>query len=89
MGKLSISVPDELERELRQRAVREGTTLSALLTTAAEHEFQHADRVAAADQLLREAIAEHGPPTPDEVAEANATLARLQAFFAEEWSQAS
>lgn len=89
MGKLSISVPDELEHKLRERAASEGTTVSALLAAAAERYFGHAAHLASAQELLDEAIAEHGPLTPEELARASATLAAIREFTAESWARAS
>ena len=74
MGKLSISVPADLERQLRARAKAEGTTISALLTEAARRDMDAARNLAEAQQLLDEAIAEHGPPSEQDMADVAAFL---------------
>lgn len=60
MGKVLISIPDGLLREIDREASARGATRSAFLQDAARHELGHpsADRMAAALERGRRALRE-------------------------------
>jgi hypothetical protein len=71
--KRSISVPPELDRAIEQAAAAEGTTVSAWLAETAEHRL----RLEAGRRGIVEWEAEHGPLTPDELAQGLERARRL------------
>jgi hypothetical protein len=73
MTKLSVTVEDELAEELRERAGSRG--ISAFVNQAVRHELQ-LGRLGA---LLADLENELGPPDEDMVAEALASLDRIDA----------
>jgi hypothetical protein len=70
--KLSVSVPTDVAALIRARAAEAEQSVSAWLTDAAREKAaatdQRAAALAAAEELLSEAIAVHGPPTRVDVA---------------------
>ena len=89
MRKLSVSVPDDIERALREQAAAEHTTVSAVLTQYIQRQLELEHRLHVAAQMLADAVAEHGPVTAQEHAEGLASLQALNAFEARKWAQAS
>ncbi|WP_030548111.1 ribbon-helix-helix protein, CopG family [Streptomyces albus] len=80
MGKLSISVPADLERALRARAREENTSISAILTEAARRDLDAARNLAEAQRLLAESIAEHGPLSDQDKRDVAAFLDEVEEF---------
>lgn len=73
MARLNITMPDHVVA--RGRAV--GVNFSALATAAVEAEVERQAKIAALDAYLAELEAELGPIPPEEIAEAQAWVARL------------
>ena len=65
VDRLSVTIPSELGAELRALAETRGTTVSALISEAVEHQL----RLAALDAALAEADRTFGP-VPAELVEA-------------------
>jgi hypothetical protein len=72
--KRSVSIPPDLARAIDRAAAREGTTFSAWLAETAAHRL----RLAAGRRAIAEWEREHGPLTPEELAEG---LARARALL--------
>lgn len=70
-AKRSISLPVELDAELEQQAEAEGTTVSALLATAAERSLRIRRGLAAVEDWKRETGITF---TPEQVTEVDALL---------------
>jgi len=75
--KISISLPDEIERAARIAAAAEGLPVSAWLAKAARRALAEHAILADGRAAINEEIAEHGPfvVTADEEAWLNAVLA--------------
>jgi len=71
--KRSISIPPELDAEIAAAARAAGMSYSAWLTQTAQKEFI----IRAGLEAVSQYEAEHGPFTPDEIAEADKWAARL------------
>lgn len=79
--KLSISVPPDVEEAIKVAAARAGVSVSAWLSAAAAEraarEAKLAEALQAAEELVQDSEAEHGP-IPDEIwQEAYAVLDRF------------
>jgi hypothetical protein len=72
--KRSVSFPPDLARAIDEAAARDGTTFSAWLTGTAAHRL----RLEAGRRGIAEWEREHGPLTPEELAEG---LARARALL--------
>lgn len=72
MARVNITVPDEL----LARARAEGLNVSAAAAAGLADELERIDKNAELDRWLAEMEAEHGPSTPEEIAEAEARLDR-------------
>ena len=72
--KRSISLPHDVAEAIEQAAAREGTTVSALIADTAAHRL----RLEAGRRGIAEWERQHGPLTPDELAEG---LARARALL--------
>jgi len=72
--KRSVSIPPDVARAIDQAAAREHTTFSAWLTDTAAHRL----RLEAGRRAIAEWEREHGPLTPEELAEG---LARARALL--------
>lgn len=72
MARVNITVPDEL----LARARAEGLNVSAAAAAGLAAELERIDKNAELDRWLAEMEAEHGPSTPEEIAEAEARLDR-------------
>jgi hypothetical protein len=70
--KRSISIPPDLDAEIAAAARAAGVSYSAWLAQTAQKEFIIRDGLEAVSRYE----AEHGPSTPDEVAEADEWAAR-------------
>lgn len=70
-AKRSISLPLELDEELARQAAAEGTTVSALLASAAARSLQIRRGLAAVDNWKHETLTRF---TADEIAEVDAPL---------------
>jgi hypothetical protein len=71
--KRSISIPPELDAEIAAAAQAAGMSYSAWLAQTARKEFT----IRAGLEAVSQYEAEHGPFTPDEVAEADEWAARV------------
>jgi hypothetical protein len=71
--KRSISIPPELDAEIAAAARAAGMTYSAWIASTARKEFI----IRAGLEAVSQYEAEHGPFTPDEIAEADAWAARV------------
>lgn len=72
--KRSVSLPPELAKAIDQAAAQDGTTFSAWLADTASHRL----RLDAGRRGIAEWEDEHGPLTPDELADG---LARARALL--------
>jgi hypothetical protein len=79
-------VPAEVEHELRARAAAENTTISAILTEAAEREMEWRRRAAIARRWVEETVAADGAPTGEQQAQLTADLDAIDAHFADLWA---
>jgi hypothetical protein len=73
--KRSVSLPEQVFRDLEQEAQREGLSLSGALSDAAQQWLV----VRRGLRAVREWEAEHGALTSEELAEADAAAARAEA----------
>lgn len=80
LRRITITIPPEVLAAVESLARRDGMSVSAWLSRAAEHAAQLAEGEAAAD----EAIAEIGEPDDEDVAEARAILVRAARRHAQE-----
>jgi len=71
--KRSISIPPDLDAEIAAAAQEAGMSYSAWLAQTARKEFT----IRAGLEAVSQYEAEHGPFTPDEVAEADEWAARI------------
>ena len=71
--KRSISIPPELDAEIAAAAEAAGMTYSAWIAQTARKEFV----IRAGLEAVSQYEAEHGPFTPDEIAEADEWAARV------------
>lgn len=71
--KRSISIPPELDAEIAAAAQAAGMTYSAWIARTARKEFI----IRAGLDAVSQYEAEHGPFTPDEIAEADAWASRV------------
>jgi hypothetical protein len=80
--KLSVSMPEEVARAAAEAAERDGVTLSAWLTRAVQDQLvtrvDWEAALRAADELVSESEARHGPITPDEQAWVDEVLADVR-----------
>jgi hypothetical protein len=72
--KRSISLPHDIAEAIEQAAANEGTTVSAWIAETAAHRL----RLEAGQRGIAEWERQHGPLTPDELAEG---LARARAIL--------
>ncbi len=72
--KRSVSIPPDLARAIDQAAARDGTTFSAWLSDTAAHRL----RLEAGRRAIAEWEREHGPLTPEELADG---LARARSLL--------
>jgi post-segregation antitoxin (ccd killing protein) len=70
MARVNITVPDDL----LARARAAGLNVSAAAAAGLAQELNRLDKVAELDRYLAEVEAEQGPPTEEEIAEAQAWL---------------
>ncbi|HKF75911.1 MAG TPA: hypothetical protein VKF59_07190 [Candidatus Dormibacteraeota bacterium] len=78
--RMSISVPPELEAQIRAAAREAGLSVSTWLAQAAEH----AAKIQAGRRLIREYEAEHGPLPQEERQEARRFLREVGILPAED-----
>jgi hypothetical protein len=71
--KRSVSLPPGLARDIERAAARERSTVSAWLATAAARRL----KLDAGRSLIAEWERENGPFTPEELAEADASMRRV------------
>ncbi len=72
MARVNITLPDEL----LARARSAGLNVSAAAAAGLTDELERLDKIAELDRYLAELEAEQGPITDEEIAEADAWLAR-------------
>lgn len=82
---MTITIDEGVLATLRVLAEREGLPLSTYVTRAAEHHARVQDGLAA----MREWEDEHGAFTPEELAEADADIARSKSVARDEQRPAS
>lgn len=73
MGRMNISIPDELQR----RAKEAGLNVSKLTRDAIIEELERLAKIAAVDRYLDELEAELGPISEEEQARADAWVKRM------------
>ena len=93
VDKVSVSMPLETVRTVREMAAAADMSVSAWLTQAAEESVERARRVAAAREAAAEYSAEvealHGPATREERDRVDAFLAELAAYARGAFDQAA
>lgn len=93
VDKVSVSMPPETVRTVREMAAAAEMSVSAWLTRAAEESAERARRVATAQEAAAEYAAEveamHGQATPEEQERVDAFFAELAAYTRGAYDQAA
>lgn len=74
MARMQVYLPDELHALVKER----GLHASQLLQDAVRAEVRRLELLDESDRYVEELLAEVGPPTPEEMARAEAIVERLE-----------